>query len=143
MIELVYHSRARFVFDQGMVDAILDTARSRNSEEHITGVLFFDGESFIQILEGPDEKVENIFALIEADRRHENVQSVYKGKILNRSFADWSMGYKFISPLTDQLHEYDWETHIVETTAGSSNTNPGAQFFQFMKKNFLKEKQDF
>jgi len=143
MIELIYHSRARFVFDQGMIDQILDSARVRNAAENITGVLFFDGQNFIQILEGPEKEVEMIYTKIAKDKRHENVEQVYRGKIFNRSFEDWSMGYKFVSPLTDQAHDYNWAVQEGLAAGSNQKLNPGAQFFEFMRKNFLKERQDF
>ncbi len=138
MIELLYHSEAGIAFDDKLIESILTTARDRNAKEDITGMLFFDGETFIQILEGPEERVDRVFASICQDNRHCKIGHIYRGQIFERSFADWRMGYKFTSALTGLLHEYDWQAQIELTKASQSTVNPGAQFFHFMNQSFLK-----
>ena len=60
--ELIYFSKAVKGIDEAGVTDILVTARDRNAEKDITGLLVMNGDEFIQILEG--EKNE-IFSLLE------------------------------------------------------------------------------
>ncbi len=143
MIELLYQSEAGFAFDDKIIETILTTARERNAIENISGMLFFDGIKFIQILEGPEENVDRVFASITQDRRHSQIELIYRGRIFERSFADWRMGYKFTSALTGALHEFDWEAQMDLTKVSESTANPGVKLFNFVNQNLVKEETQF
>ncbi len=49
---------------------IVATARQRNAQAGIGGFLMFDRSRFHQILEGPEERVDVLFAKICNDNRH-------------------------------------------------------------------------
>lgn len=73
---------------------ILDTARSFNKEQDITGMLLYRGGYFIQALEGEAERVQTLYNNIAKDDRHRNVLMVYNSPIEKRAFGSWSMGFK-------------------------------------------------
>lgn len=52
---------------------LLNHARKNNPAKQITGVLLFRGGRYFQVLEGPDEKVDQLFNIIKRDSRHEDV----------------------------------------------------------------------
>ena len=60
-------------------------------------MLLYSGGSIIQALEGPDAAVESVFASIEADPRHTEVEVLHRGPIRERAFEDWSMGFRNVS----------------------------------------------
>jgi hypothetical protein len=70
---------------------IVEKARQHNVSANISGFLMFDRHRFHQILEGPEEKVDILFAKIQADRRHRNVEPLSRHAITHRDFPDWSM----------------------------------------------------
>jgi hypothetical protein len=75
------------------LEQILDSARRRNLEEGITGVLLYYRGAFVQILEGSKESVENVYEkFIGPDRRHTALNKVHQNAISHRSFSQWSMG---------------------------------------------------
>ncbi|AZU02649.1 BLUF domain-containing protein [Glycocaulis alkaliphilus] len=75
------------------IDAIVDTARARNEAEGVTGLLIYNGFNFMQLLEGPPESVEQVFASICKDTRHTGVVPVLSGEADARVFGGWTMAY--------------------------------------------------
>lgn len=86
--QLIYQSRAT-----GPVDAhgILQASRHNNALDGITGLLWYDGAHFVQVLEGPEESVATAFARISADRRHEAVEVLSDRRLDTPEFGYWSM----------------------------------------------------
>ncbi|WP_157270829.1 BLUF domain-containing protein [Azohydromonas aeria] len=62
-----------------VVGALLTQARERNRQLGLSGALLFDGEHFLQLLEGPAEVVDALARRIEADPRHTEVQVLLHG----------------------------------------------------------------
>ena len=76
--------------------AILTKARDKNKQKDITGMLLYRNGFFVQALEGDRETVTETFDIIKDDPRHRNILVLYKNKISERSFEDWSMGFNVI-----------------------------------------------
>ncbi|WP_051253982.1 BLUF domain-containing protein [Arenibacter latericius] len=93
MYQLSYQSNANESISSGDIQSILETARKRNKELGITGCLVFHNSCFVQILEGKKKHVKSVFQDIKGDKRHCNVKLLWKGKVEERGFNDWSMGY--------------------------------------------------
>ncbi len=73
---------------------ILSTSRRNNAEYGVTGYLIFDGETFLQVLEGSKEAVTATITRIEADPRHRQIRAMCWGAAPHRLFEDWAMdGY--------------------------------------------------
>ena len=92
--QLVYVSRASGELDEKSLDGILATARANNGEKNITGMLLHHDGAFIQVLEGDEREVEELFDLIDADPRHEDTNVVLRTEVEERAFEQWSMGYR-------------------------------------------------
>jgi len=76
------------------LDHILVSARRRNLEEGITGMLLYYRGEFVQILEGRKKSVENVYEkFICPDPRHTSLNKVLENAIPYRSFSEWSMGF--------------------------------------------------
>ena len=99
--QLVYVSRACTEMDTDTLDELLRLARLNNSKRDITGMLLYHDGSFIQVLEGEKSAVEKLFAAISDDPRHENANVVLRTEVEDRTFDQWSMGYKRASTLDD------------------------------------------
>lgn len=97
MIELVYVSQARRQFRQHELVDLLVTARNKNSQMGLSGMLLYDGlGTFIQVLEGNRAAVQTIYDRICQDPRHENIQLLHQVPIQHANFGDWSMGFHAI-----------------------------------------------
>ena len=99
--QLVYVSRATSELSVDELDSILATARRNNSTQDITGMLLHHDGSFIQVLEGQQDAVDQLYATISEDPRHENAYVVLRAEVEERAFDEWSMGYKRASTLDE------------------------------------------
>ena len=97
---IVYVSQAWKPFESGELRDLLKHSRKRNDADGITGLLVyrynedFDRGNFLQILEGPEDAIEDVWRRISGDKRHHTIVVIEEGSMDERSFADWSMGFK-------------------------------------------------
>jgi hypothetical protein len=56
-----------------------------------TGLLCYCDGYFVQLLEGPETAVLELYALIQCDPRHEQVETLHDEAGPTRWFADWRM----------------------------------------------------
>lgn len=93
LFQLTYISTARE--DVGVVEceSILEAARSRNADRGVTGLLLYNGKRFLQVLEGGEQAVRDIYALIEQDPRHHALVVVGEGATPEREFSGWAMAF--------------------------------------------------
>ena len=103
LIEIVYISEPGTALSDEDVIAILRQSEENNSERGITGVLLYDGEHFLQVLEGVAKTLWDTYADILADPRHSNVHTVHEGRIARRMFSRWGMAYRRIDTDSDIL----------------------------------------
>lgn len=96
MYQLVYSSKATTSLSQSSVDDILEKARKNNQQSAITGFLLFDGASFLQLLEGEERAVTDLFERISLDERHNKVEALIQDRARTRLFSNWSMAYAVV-----------------------------------------------
>jgi hypothetical protein len=105
LYSLIYMSVATEGLQQEEIDAIVAQSRFNNKLDDITGCLaYIEGQSrqeqhrkFIQVLEGEEHKIADLFQRIQKDRRHTNVSLVVHGPIKTRNFASWEMRFEKIN----------------------------------------------
>lgn len=71
---------------------ILTKARRTNPGMQATGLLLFHRRSFFQVLEGPRQRIEDLYQRISGDPRHTRVTRLVHEPVAERSFRDWTMG---------------------------------------------------
>ncbi|TWR26219.1 BLUF domain-containing protein [Mucilaginibacter achroorhodeus] len=114
---LIYMSHATHPMSDNNLDEILATAVKNNIEKDITGMLVFIDEQsafsdhgrFIQVLEGSEETVKDIYKTISKDDRHNQITELFSYPIKQRNFPDWSMGFKRVSDASsvpDELNKW-------------------------------------
>jgi hypothetical protein len=96
LITISYRSKAVLSDPTRDVDDIVAESHSRNEARGITGILLFDGEFFMQTIEGPAASTRALFVSIIEDDRHENVVPFFICEIEGRDFPDWHM--EFLEP---------------------------------------------
>lgn len=89
---VVYRSRADGRLSPGRLGELLETARTRNARENLSGLLLYDGEHFLQWLEGPAQGVDRVWSSIQADDRHSNIELLGRPRLPVRLFRGWEMG---------------------------------------------------
>lgn len=93
MLQIVYVSAAIAPLALEDLHHLLVLARAKNVIHRVTGMLLYDSGSFLQVLEGPDTAVEQIFAGIQRDPRHHQIKVLIRQPIDHREFPEWSMGF--------------------------------------------------
>ena len=76
------------------LDQVLTASRRNNAMLGITGLLLFIDGGFLQILEGEERAVRELYMRICTDRRHCEVRLLLDREIPARAFTGWSMGYE-------------------------------------------------
>ena len=72
LMQLVYCSQP-FGYSLEILSAILIASRANNRKQDITGALICRSDIFLQLLEGPEQKVKKTYEAIQKDDRHINV----------------------------------------------------------------------
>lgn len=73
-------------------------AQALNERRHVTGVLVYGDGQFMQVLEGEEKIVRDLYARIAQDKRHHNIFKLADKAIATRTFPDWSMAFHAVSP---------------------------------------------
>jgi hypothetical protein len=74
-----------------VLDGILMSARRNNRANGITGALICRQDMYIQLVEGPDEAIDALYARILVDDRHDEVTLEASASIAERMFPGWDM----------------------------------------------------
>src|SRR5580698_9924282 len=95
MRQLLYVSNCARDIAASDLNAILESARRNNPARGITGLLLYIDGGFLQVLEGEDGAVAEIYARICADQRHWNTRTLLDRQA-PRAFGQWSMGFEHL-----------------------------------------------
>nr|WP_162988864.1 BLUF domain-containing protein [Pedobacter schmidteae] len=91
---LLYWGVESHKMDDAELEGLLLQARERNLKLNITGSLFYCEGTFIQLLEGEEENVKEVFRSIGKDNRLMASKLISQGYANQRYFGDWSMHYQ-------------------------------------------------
>lgn len=100
-VRLIYFSRAQPDLSLADIQQILTSARQRNHEKSICGMLCFESACFLQVLEGERAAVNQLYLDIADDPRHYDIQILNYQEIGQPVFQRWSMGF---APTADQFY---------------------------------------
>lgn len=103
LVRLLYVSKVKAGFAPADLQAVLEAARRNNVKNGISGMLAFNGDYFLQVLEGGREAVNQLYQSIARDTRHEGVLLLQLSDISERVFPQWSMAYVPTALLTRDL----------------------------------------
>jgi hypothetical protein len=93
---LIYESQATQPFTEAELAALLQQARAHNEANGLSGILLYahDGR-FVQVLEGEVDDIHELYFMhISRDRRHEHLTLLADGRLSERRFPDWRMGFR-------------------------------------------------
>lgn len=97
LIQLIYVSSAVELFTQQQLNNLLTLARDENKKHEITGLLLYKDGDFMQVIEGKETDIDQLFDNIIRDKTHSGVIRLLKEPIEQRNFSNWSMGFKNLS----------------------------------------------
>jgi AcrR family transcriptional regulator len=79
-------------WSERQIDDLQTRIAEKNTGNKITGFLLMQDGRFIQVLEGVDLTVSNVFEKITADPRHRSMVKLLDRPIDRRAFSAWSIG---------------------------------------------------
>jgi lipopolysaccharide biosynthesis regulator YciM len=94
LYQIVYTSTATQTFGRTELLALLKGSVRRNTRAGITGLLLYQGGSFIQALEGEKAALAELFEKISHDPRHHNIIRLIQGPIKERDFPNSAMAFR-------------------------------------------------
>jgi len=125
MFYLVYVSVAAENVSKDDLLEILSQSRFQNAEAGITGMLLYKDGNFMQVLEGEENAVRDLYTRIRHDPRHLGIVTLVEGERDNRCFGDWSMGFQDLSsPEARDVAGYS-EFMNTPLTAEEFSSDPG------------------
>lgn len=98
MRQLLYVSSIARGLNPADLDDILSVSRANNSLLGVTGLLLQIESGFLQVLEGEERTLRDLYLRIQADRRHVQPQLLLDRAVEDRAFAGWSMGFERPTP---------------------------------------------
>lgn len=96
---------------------ILKKSQDNNARDGVTGLLYFDGKRFLQVLEGDAAAVARTYGRIKRDPRHRAVVILSDRAVETRDFGDWSMAWK--EPGADAADFIDRVARLVDLASPS------------------------
>lgn len=125
MKQIIYCSKANANVGFEDIKNILEIAQEKNQEFSLSGMLLYNGNYFLQAIEGPNENIEELYKNILKDERHYDIEQIGLIDIEQRDFGKWAMGY------------YNTKTKVNEVV-GYDNFDPYQMSFEETKKLLLK-----
>lgn len=93
VFRLIYRSQSRIDADARVEELgeIFTASRRGNQARGITGALVISGDAFVQVLEGGEALVRELYAKIGQDPRHEQLSVLDEQPDAERVFGRWAM----------------------------------------------------
>lgn len=95
--QLIYTSRAQSGIDTRTLEQIAYLSSGRNEVRDVTGILINAGDLILQVLEGEEFVVRDIFNTLCRDTRHYEVTVLCEGENTQREFPGVFMRFKSIT----------------------------------------------
>lgn len=87
---VIYISEHKDYSNQNLKN-IIETSQKNNPSRDVTGCLISGTNTYLQLLEGPDNSVDELYTKIKTDNRHENIEKLVEEDVETRLFKSWSM----------------------------------------------------
>ncbi len=121
MRQILYVSSSTIPGDKADLVGILEQSRHNNAIDTVTGLLWSDGQRFMQVIEGPAASIESTFARIVKDDRHYDLIVEHDVRITERQFGGWTMAHRRSN---DPADVYDVRIRRLLTRASDGVRNP-------------------
>ena len=101
LFRLIYVSQVGRQVRYEDAEAIAKAASTRNAARGISGLLLYTPSHFIQVLEGDESVVREIYQHICQDPRHNSLRVLDESPIETREFGEWAMHARMLPPERD------------------------------------------
>lgn len=116
LYRILYRSKISGLVTNQEIEEIAEKARIKNKKLNITGILLSVDDYFMQVLEGDEEAVKELYyKVIFHDRRHTRLRILLEGPIKERDFPGWDMGIRMLEELGGKYSDQRTGEIIKET----------------------------
>jgi len=91
LTRLVYYSQ-RNPAEKMDAEDLIRVCQRNNNRQNLTGILYYNGDHFLQVIEGGRVEVSALYHRISRDPRHSNIILLSRSDVRERLFPNWSMG---------------------------------------------------
>lgn len=114
---------------------MLEQARVKNERLHITGMLLYKDGNFMQLLEGEEPVVRELYATITQDPRHFRLNVLSEETTESRLFPSWSMGFQDLESVDPaKVPGYTQFLNVPLTKESFSKPSRGQEILLLFKK---------
>ena len=93
LVQTIYYSAVNASLTAKDIEQILQSSRKNNAAKQLSGILAFNGQYFLQALEGLRSEVCETLSVIAKDPRHTAIYITSHREIAERDFSGWDMAY--------------------------------------------------
>lgn len=123
---LAYTSRSSSDVENTDLEEILVDGSAHNRIAGVTGVLLYDGTTFLQYLEGPEAGVVSIFERIKRSKRHADIRVLTSAEVPERYFWNWSMACRHAdASVIQRIEAARWSERNHPYLEEDAKRNPG------------------
>lgn len=109
------------------VDDLVVSAAAQNKIAGVTGVLLYDGQRFLQYIEGPEDGISLVYSRILNARSHADVVELARGRVPERRFPYWAMRWIPVNETELEVAAFsDWSTLSPRKERDSAASNQAA-----------------
>lgn len=133
--QLIYESRPSAGIDEDALIDILDRTQYKNLRLGISGLLVFHNGKFMQLLEGEEKQVKELFEIIRRDPRHTDVTVTLETDSQTRIMPSWVMGFHVDSKQGNKVSEQSFylAPDITMQICASMGGAVGQKFLEFLR----------
>lgn len=93
LYRLLFVSKQSTKMKDEEIFSIFKKSKANNTHKKITGLLLYVEGAFMEVLEGEEQEIKNLYRFIASDKRHTLPKIILQGPIDERYFKGWSLGY--------------------------------------------------
>ena len=137
LAQLIYRSKATPLFRRGDMDDFVRAMSQSNERQGLTGVLLFDGEYFLQVVEGGLRQLQALLDLLKSDARHTSLVVLRLDAIKERAFPAWGMATVTLRHANPDAATRDGAAHHPSMTMAQDLTARGDDRLRLVVEAFL------
>ena len=93
----------------------------KNKSLGIAGLLLSYEKHVMQVLEGEESAVKDLYKRICADPRHMNIECIYAQTVARPAFETWSMGYRPVESMAEMDVFFALSKNKLDDIAANTN----------------------
>lgn len=120
---IAYASTSKTLLSEHSLELLLHKSRSNNEQHGITGMLLYKEGTFLQVIEGEEAPLRQLYRNISRDPLHFDPIIILDEPVEARSFSHWTMGFLTVSkdPMSPGFTNFLRDRETMKLFAQSAN----------------------